>query len=114
MNWSEAMCIGLKFFLGRSSPLVNDQHIDRLGRLADCRRGEKPRSLIASVRSLLADPRNNRVRVLIDSSSTPHVLIGERDVESSSPTICLLRLFRTMQAPTLAHFITSRVIDDWG
>ena len=89
---------------------ISDQNITLAENLANSRQGEKVKILSAKIRALLANPRETRVRALVDSSGSIHALIGERDINSNRPTICLLRLQSAASAPTLAHFLSSRLI----
>jgi hypothetical protein len=91
---------------------VCDKNIDRVETLAECSQGEKPNALKVAVRNLLANPRANRVRLLISSEESVHGLIGERHIEGASPIVSLLRLARNIQSSTLAHYIAYRLAQD--
>ena len=78
--------------------------------LADTLSGESPSSLGVKVRTLLANPRANRVRVVLSADQQPLALIGEEGIDSQTPKISLVRLENSSIAPTFARFVAYKLI----
>jgi predicted GNAT family acetyltransferase len=91
---------------------VHDSVIALVEKLAETGAGESPKTLVSQVRKLMATPRKSQVRIAVDVAGTPLALIGEEATDSDSPALCLARLAKSSVAPTLARFITHKLIHE--
>jgi len=91
---------------------VHDNDIALVEKLAETGAGESPKTLVAQVRKLMATPRKSQVRIAVDLAGNPLALIGEEATDSDSPVLSLARLPKSSVAPTLARFITHKLIHE--
>lgn len=91
---------------------VDANLMDKVEFLADTPSGESPSALGVKVRTLLANPRTHRARLVLSADQEPLALIGEEGIDSSTPKISLVRLENSNIAPTLARFVVYKLITE--
>jgi len=91
---------------------VHDDHMAMIEKLAETGAGETPKSLVNRVRTLMAAPRQNQIRIAVDLQGDPLALIGEESLDSNTPVLSVVRFSKSSEAPTLARFIAHKLIHE--